>query len=251
MDSGDDSARDKPGTAESPRDGTDDCGGDPGPSARYETTLRAAGLRITRQRRIILGILAGTDDHPDATQLHARAVQEDPQISLATVYRTMKALEETGAIQRHAFDGGPARFEHAAGEHHDHLIDIDTGAARLRDRPSPARTLRPQEALTSARYLAGNCQAGSTAHAPPAAGPSEPLTTLVGHRPKCPAGISVHLPPGDGLRRVLSGRRRRRNPGAARRYRAAAAGRSSDWDRRSSPSTGRSTPPSAPTRRWA
>lgn len=92
-----------------------------------EATLRAAGLRITRPRRIILQILAETDDHPDAAQIFQRAVREDAQISLATVYRTMKALEETGAIQRHAFGDGPARFEKAAEEHHDHLIDVDTG----------------------------------------------------------------------------------------------------------------------------
>lgn len=92
-----------------------------------EDTLRAAGLRITRPRRIILQILAETDDHPDATEIFQRAVKQDAQISLATVYRTMKALEETGAIQRHAFGDGPARFEQSAEEHHDHLIDVDTG----------------------------------------------------------------------------------------------------------------------------
>jgi Fur family ferric uptake transcriptional regulator len=92
----------------------------------YEATLREAGLRITKPRRIILEILHEREGHPDASQIFERAVARDHRISLATVYRTMKALEETGAIQRHAFAGGPARFEQAEG-HHDHLIDLDTG----------------------------------------------------------------------------------------------------------------------------
>lgn len=93
----------------------------------YEAVLRGAGLRITRPRRIILEILHETEGHPDAAQILERAVARDRRISLATVYRTMRALEESGAIQRHAFAGGPARFEQAAAGHHDHLIDLDTG----------------------------------------------------------------------------------------------------------------------------
>lgn len=94
----------------------------------YEEILRDAGLRITKPRRIILEILHRVEGHPDAAQIFERALAMDNRISLATVYRTMKALEESGAIQRHAFDGGPARFEQAQdGEHHDHLIDLDTG----------------------------------------------------------------------------------------------------------------------------
>jgi Fur family ferric uptake transcriptional regulator len=93
----------------------------------YEAVLRDAGLRITKPRRIILEILHDTEGHPDAAQIFARAAAKDSRISLATVYRTMKALEESGAIQRHAFAGGRARFEQAAAAHHDHLIDLDTG----------------------------------------------------------------------------------------------------------------------------
>ncbi|GGA58473.1 transcriptional repressor [Nitratireductor aestuarii] len=92
----------------------------------YENQLRAAGVRITRQRQVILRILSETEDHPDAFEILQRASAIDPSISLSTVYRTMKLLEEKGAIQRHAFEGGRARFEQAAG-HHDHLIDVDTG----------------------------------------------------------------------------------------------------------------------------
>ena len=93
----------------------------------YEQRLRDAGVRITRPRRAILQILSQAADHPDAMELFRRALAVDPTISLSTVYRTMKLLEDKGEIQRHAFAGGPARFEQAAGEHHDHLIDIDTG----------------------------------------------------------------------------------------------------------------------------
>jgi Fur family ferric uptake transcriptional regulator len=98
-----------------------------GPRRDYEAMLRDAGLRITRPRRIILQILAETDGHPDAARIFERAAAMDSRISLATVSRTMRALEESGAIQRHAFGDGPARFESAAEAHHDHLIDMDTG----------------------------------------------------------------------------------------------------------------------------
>lgn len=92
----------------------------------YVAKLREAGVRITRQRQVILQILSDTDDHPDALEIFQRASAVDPSISLSTVYRTMKLLEEKGAIQRHEFEGGRARFEQATG-HHDHLIDIETG----------------------------------------------------------------------------------------------------------------------------
>jgi len=93
----------------------------------YEKELRRQGVRITRQRSTILGILSQTEDHPDALEIFRRSVAIDSSISLSTVYRTMKLLGDMGAIHRHAFEGGPSRFEHAGGEHHDHLIDVETG----------------------------------------------------------------------------------------------------------------------------
>jgi len=89
--------------------------------------LRRAGVRITRPRKVIVDILTQSDGHPDALEIFQRASQIDHSISLSTVYRTMKLLQEIGAIHRHAFEGGPSRFEQAGGEHHDHLIDLDTG----------------------------------------------------------------------------------------------------------------------------
>ena len=93
----------------------------------YEGRLREAGVRITRPRKAILKILSETADHPDAMEIFKRATVLDSTISLSTVYRTMKLLEDKGEIQRHAFAGGPSRFEQADGEHHDHLIDLETG----------------------------------------------------------------------------------------------------------------------------
>jgi Fur family ferric uptake transcriptional regulator len=93
----------------------------------YEKELRRQGVRITRQRSIILGIISEPGDHPDALEIFRRAVALDASISLSTVYRTMKLLGDMGAIHRHAFEGGPSRFEQASGDHHDHLIDIETG----------------------------------------------------------------------------------------------------------------------------
>ncbi|WP_034987767.1 Fur family transcriptional regulator [Bartonella florencae] len=93
----------------------------------YEQELRTAGLRVTRQRRIILDILTETKDHPNAFEIFQRAHKIDSSISLSTVYRTMKILEGNGTIHRHSFSGGPSRFEQADGQHHDHLIDVETG----------------------------------------------------------------------------------------------------------------------------
>lgn len=93
-----------------------------------EGVLRDGGVRVTRQRAAILKILATAEDHPDASELHRRAKELDATVSLSTVYRTLSALEQQGVIHRHAFESATARFETADAPHHDHLIDIDTGA---------------------------------------------------------------------------------------------------------------------------
>lgn len=85
------------------------------------------GLRITEQRRVIARVLSGVDDHPDVEALHRRVVAIDPRISIATVYRTVKLFEEAGIIERHEFQGGRSRYEAVQDEHHDHLIDVETG----------------------------------------------------------------------------------------------------------------------------
>jgi Fur family ferric uptake transcriptional regulator len=86
-----------------------------------------AGLRMTGQRRIVARVLQESDDHPDVEELYARASKVDAGISLATVYRTVKLFEETGILDRLEFGDGRSRYEDAEREHHDHLIDINTG----------------------------------------------------------------------------------------------------------------------------
>jgi len=102
-------------------------GGDTDTTERMTAALRKAGIRVTRQRIALLGVLADADDHPDAVELHERAKKVEPSVSLATVYRTLSVLESEGVVHRHAFEGGGARFETTHEEHHDHILDIDTG----------------------------------------------------------------------------------------------------------------------------
>ena len=87
----------------------------------------AAGLRMTDQRRTIAAVLEDAEDHPDVEDVYNRAVAADPKISLATVYRTVKLFEETGILEKHAFGDGRARYEPADRDHHDHLIDMNSG----------------------------------------------------------------------------------------------------------------------------
>ncbi|MFC0220710.1 Fur family transcriptional regulator [Pseudochelatococcus lubricantis] len=83
---------------------------------------------MTGQRRVIAKVIAEADDHPDVVELHRRATVVDENISLSTVYRTVKLFEDQGIIERHQFGDGRARYESAPAVHHDHLIDMNTGA---------------------------------------------------------------------------------------------------------------------------
>ena len=85
------------------------------------------GLRMTEQRRVIARVIGQASDHPDVEALHARAVEIDPRISIATVYRTVKLFEEAGILEKLVFGDGRARYEDSARDHHDHLIDLATG----------------------------------------------------------------------------------------------------------------------------
>ena len=87
----------------------------------------AIALRMTGQRRIIAGVLEESDDHPDVEELYARASALDAGISIATVYRTVKLFEEAGILERVEFGDGRARYEDAERNHHDHLIDLNSG----------------------------------------------------------------------------------------------------------------------------
>ncbi len=94
---------------------------------RIEKLCVEKGLRMTGQRRVIARVLSESNDHPDAEELHRRASSIDPHISIATVYRTVRLLEESGILERHDFRDGRSRYEEMPDEHHDHLIDVQTG----------------------------------------------------------------------------------------------------------------------------
>jgi len=85
------------------------------------------GMKMTGQRRIIARVLSEATDHPDVEQVYHRAVRLDPRISIATVYRTVRLFEEASILERHDFGDGRSRYEEVTDEHHDHLIDIQTG----------------------------------------------------------------------------------------------------------------------------
>ncbi|MCI5077894.1 Fur family transcriptional regulator [Oricola sp.] len=84
-------------------------------------------MRMTGQRRVIAGVLQDALDHPDVEELYRRASSADPNISISTVYRTVKLFEDLGIIEKHEFRDGRARYEPIPDEHHDHLIDVKSG----------------------------------------------------------------------------------------------------------------------------
>ena len=92
-----------------------------------EALCAEKGLRITEQRRVIARVLSEAEDHPDVEKLYERASAIDPGISIATVYRTVRLFEEAGILAKHDFGDGRARYEETPDEHHDHLIDIQSG----------------------------------------------------------------------------------------------------------------------------
>ncbi|WP_224814488.1 Fur family transcriptional regulator [Hasllibacter sp. MH4015] len=97
-------------------------------SDTIEARCAQNGLRMTEQRRVIARVLDEADDHPDVEELYARASAVDPRISIATVYRTVKLFEEAGILEKLEFGDGRARYEDAERDHHDHLIDMNSGA---------------------------------------------------------------------------------------------------------------------------
>jgi Fur family ferric uptake transcriptional regulator len=95
--------------------------------SRLERLCAERGMRMTGQRRVIARVLSEAEDHPDVEELHRRAHARDNRISLSTVYRTVRLLEDKGILERHDFGAGRARYEPASHEHHDHLINMKTG----------------------------------------------------------------------------------------------------------------------------
>ena len=96
-------------------------------SSDIENKCIKNGVRLTDQRKLVAKIMSESDDHPDVDELHKRVSKLDAKISIATVYRTVKLFEEAGIVAKHDFKGNKARYEQTTQEHHDHLIDINTG----------------------------------------------------------------------------------------------------------------------------
>ena len=92
-----------------------------------ETKCIKKGVRLTDQRKLIAKVMSESEDHPDVDELHKRVNKVDIKISIATVYRTVKLFEEAGIVAKHDFKGSKARYEETPQEHHDHLIDVNTG----------------------------------------------------------------------------------------------------------------------------
>ena len=94
---------------------------------RLEKLCVEKGMRMTEQRRVIAQVLERSDDHPDVEELYRRAAEVDDKISIATVYRTVRLFEEAGILERHDFRDGRSRYEQVSDDHHDHLIDLQSG----------------------------------------------------------------------------------------------------------------------------
>lgn len=96
-------------------------------TSRIERLCQDKGLKMTEQRRVIARVLSESQDHPDVELLYQRASAIDPNISIATVYRTVRLFEEANILERHEFGDGRARYEDAQKAHHDHMIDLKSG----------------------------------------------------------------------------------------------------------------------------
>jgi Fur family transcriptional regulator, ferric uptake regulator len=96
-------------------------------TSRLEQLCIDKGLKMTEQRRVIARVLSDAEDHPDVEQVYRRATEIDPHISIATVYRTVRLFEEASILARRDFGDGRARYEEMPTQHHDHLIDIQSG----------------------------------------------------------------------------------------------------------------------------
>ncbi|MFQ5617379.1 MAG: Fur family transcriptional regulator [Rhodospirillales bacterium] len=97
------------------------------PPSRIERLCIEKNMKMTEQRRVIARVLSTSTDHPDVEQVYRRAAQMNSHISIATVYRTVRLFEEANILERHDFGNGRSRYEEITDEHHDHLIDIQSG----------------------------------------------------------------------------------------------------------------------------
>ena len=96
-------------------------------NADIESKCKKKGVRLTDQRKLIAKVMSDSESHPDVDELHKKVSKLDSKISIATVYRTVKLFEEAGIVAKHDFKGSKSRYEQAPEEHHDHLIDVNSG----------------------------------------------------------------------------------------------------------------------------
>ena len=96
-------------------------------NTNIESKCKKKGVRLTDQRKLIAKVMSESESHPDVDELHKKVSKLDSKISIATVYRTVKLFEEAGIVAKHDFKGSKSRYEQAPEEHHDHLIDVNSG----------------------------------------------------------------------------------------------------------------------------
>ena len=125
--------------------------------SRIEQLCKEKGLKITGQRRVIAQVLSDSDDHPDAQELHRRAVSIDPRISMATVYRTVRLFKEAKIIEHHDFGGGRARYESTSDPdgHHHHIINLATGDV-IEFEDAPLETIKRRIAADMGYQIVGD-----------------------------------------------------------------------------------------------
>jgi len=95
--------------------------------SKIEKKCIERGMKMTEQRKIIAKVISDALDHPDVEEVHQRAIKEDTGIGIATVYRTLRLLDDAGIVEKHDFGDGRARYEEILDDHHDHLINVKTG----------------------------------------------------------------------------------------------------------------------------
>ncbi len=165
--------------------------------SRIERLCVERGLKMTGQRRVIARVLSEASDHPDVEELYRRAARLDARISIATVYRTVRLLEERGILERRDFGGGRARYEPTEHGHHYHLIDVDTGKVVEFQEPEHERLLQEVAErlgfdLVSLRLeLFGRRRAGAAAEPRRAGGTAR----RDGPHDRAPAGALAAAPP--------------------------------------------------------
>ncbi|MDE7547570.1 Fur family transcriptional regulator [Acetobacter fabarum] len=146
--------------------------------SRIEQLCIEHGLKMTGQRRVIARVLSEADDHPDVEELYRRAAVLDSRISVATVYRTVRLLEEKGILERRDFGGGRARYEATEhGRHHYHLIDVDNGKVIEFEDPEHEAFMKKVADRLGFEFVSMRLELFGKKRQPPAANASSGKTT--------------------------------------------------------------------------